>query len=500
MTPEQITPAQATALPRSYGPLVSLLCLATFLLVAIVAWRVFDAMPHLEDEHAYLYQAKIFAQGQVTAAARNADAFPVPFVLDIEGKRFGKYSPGYPLLLASGALVGQPWLVNALAAALCVLGVYLLGRDLFDDDSGALAAALGALSPMFLLLSGMLLSHTATSAALVLFAWAFVRARRDSGPSGYRFALLGGALAGLAQISRPWTAVGVGLPFALLALWELLRLRRVRLYAAMALAFALVALVAPLYNTLTAGSPSANLYRLWWEYDRVGFGPGVGRSPAGHRLPTALGNARDDLALLQEVLLGWRPVAGLPLAYAPLAAGLALAPHSRREWALLAIAGSLVVAYLAYWVPGGALLGPRYYAEAMPFLWLLAARGLLKIARVPWGSRALRLALPLLIGWGALFTTPTWLGERRALYATTRDDARVIAAAGLDDALVFVRSDTWTEYARLSWLNTPDLDGDVVFALNRGAARNRLLRAQFPGRAVYFYDLRARPTLVEYAP
>jgi len=73
----------------------------------------------------------------------DVDSFFVPFVINTAaGKRFGKYPPGYPLLLALGAAVGQPWLINALAAALGVLGTYLLGWASNPNTEWAVAAAL----------------------------------------------------------------------------------------------------------------------------------------------------------------------------------------------------------------------------------------------------------------------------------------------------------------------------------------------------------------------
>jgi hypothetical protein len=162
-------------MPRPNAKIL-ILCIAVFTLAGMIAWGVFEAMPHLEDEHATLFQAQVFASGRVTVAApRHAESFFIPFVINsADGKRFGKYPPGYPLLLALGVALGQPWLVNGLAAALGIFGVYLLGRDLFDRDTGLLAAALGAISPMFVLLSGTLLSHATSIAALT---WEVAAAR-----------------------------------------------------------------------------------------------------------------------------------------------------------------------------------------------------------------------------------------------------------------------------------------------------------------------------------
>jgi hypothetical protein len=474
------------------------LCLAALILASAVAWGVFEAMPHIEDEHAYLFQARVFASGRIAADTPRPEpnAFFIPFVLDRDGRRFAKYTPGYPLALALGVLVGCPWLVNALAAAGCAGGVYLLGRDLFDRDTGLLAAGLGVVSPMFVILSGTLLSHTATLAAITLFAWAYLRARRPDEPRRIGFALLAGLLLGWAILARPWTALAIAVPFALLALSDLVRGRAALPYGAMLLSCALVAALLPLYNWALTGSPTTNTYTLWWPYDAVGFGPGFGRS--GHTLAQGLATAKLDLAELGLVLLGWPVIAGLPLAALPMLYGLLGAPRSWREWGLAAPVVTLVAAYLAYWAYGRGLYGPRYYSEGLAFLWLLAARGLVKLGALRWGRRGIKLALPVLLVWSIVFVTNPKFNEGRGRYDVTRRDTRIIAAANLHHALVLVRGDEWTDYANLSWLNSPGLDGNVVFAKDRGSASNAAVMGAYPDRAVYWYDRDAVPPLIPY--
>ena len=70
---------------------------------------VFERLPHLEDEFAYLFQAKLFAGGQAWVKRDEpVKVFWQPFVLQPETspdgtlRRFGKYTPGWPLLLAPG--------------------------------------------------------------------------------------------------------------------------------------------------------------------------------------------------------------------------------------------------------------------------------------------------------------------------------------------------------------------------------------------------------------
>ena len=469
---------------------IVVLCAAVFVVAAAVAWGVFDAMPHLEDEHANLFQAKVFARGRVTNPAPPVPAaFNVPFVLSYNGHQFAKYPPGYPLLLAFGVLLGQPWLVNAAAAAIAILGVYLLGRDLFDRGTGLLAATLGSVSPMLMLLSGTLLSTPASLAAFTLFAWAFIRARRPGEPRRSAFAWAAGALGGLGLAIRPWTALGVGLPFLVYALVDLLRRRRPALpiYSRMAIAFLAVGSLWPLYNLLAAGSALNNPYTQVWAYDRPGFGPDVGYG--GYDWSKAMLNLRISVDQFDESLSGWPALGQVPILWVVIALGVLLPPRKVVDPLLLIPPVLLVAAHLFYWAPSIGLYSPRYYAEAMPWLWLLAARGLLKLSVWPPARVLVKVGLPVCLAWSVIWVTMPRLLGGRGVYDITRKDARRIASAGIHHAVVFVHSEQWTEYANLSWLNAADLAaGDNIFVTDLGQETNRLVLGSFPGWAVRFYD------------
>jgi hypothetical protein len=484
---------------------VWLLSMAAGVLATALAWGMLGAMPHLEDEHANLFQAKVFAGGRVTADEPpvRPNAFFVPFIIHANGRVFGKYPPGYPLLLALGALIDQPWIINALAAALSVWGVYLLGRDLFDHYVGLLAAALGAVSPLALMLSGTLLAHTTTLTALVFFAWAFVRARRADERRRSRFAVWAGLTIGWAVITRPWTAAAIGAGFVLIALTDLFTQPRrvVRVYALMAGAALIIISIWPLYNWLATGSPLTNTYTLWWPYDRVGFGPGYGRLDDGHTWDWAVLNFKYDFSDLGVMLLGWPVVLGVPLVWLAVALGLLWPDRTRRDWALLVPPALLIIAQLAYWARGGSLYGPRYYAEGLPFLWIIVARGLIKVSATPRHAvqlrRVVQAALPLLLAYNIVFTIEPRLLEGIAQYSGARRRLDQVAAARLDHALVFVRATIWSDYADLAWQNAPNVaDSRVLFALDYGPAGNQALVQAFPQRQVYYYDRSQRLPLV----
>ncbi len=88
------------------------LALLFSLLAVAAAWfvaaRVFENIAHLEDEIAYAWQAELIAGGQVTTPSPpHAQSFLVPFVVDYQGQRFGKYPLGWPATLALGVLFGR---------------------------------------------------------------------------------------------------------------------------------------------------------------------------------------------------------------------------------------------------------------------------------------------------------------------------------------------------------------------------------------------------------
>lgn len=478
---------------------------------------IFESIPHTEDEVAFLFQAMTLARGHLVAPAPPVpEAFWIPFVIVREGMWFGKYPPGYPVVLALGVLLHAPWLVNPLAFGLAVVLLALLGRTLYDAPTTLLAALLLATSPFALIQAGSFLSHVACLAWTLLFMLSFATTLKKP---RVRSAVPGALALALLILSRPLTAVGVVLPFAL---WSALRFWRHPDWRSSALVFANGGIWGSLallqYNRLTTGNPLTFGYELWWPFDRVGFGPSVGPGDDGHTLANGILNTRVNLEFLERVLFGWpgpleRAVLLLSLSVAVLA--LALRPFTAQRfqnrgsdpfvWDLVLAAqvASLVAVHLAYWTPSH-MYGPRYYFEALGSLCLLAARGLQhlwsgwhvlwRLARpttaLPTWSRAVAVVLLLaLIGWGIGRSGVPWWRSFYGWYDVRPEPARTVANAGLTHAIVFVPAQAWTDYAPFFIRNSPWLDSPVLYAWDRGAADNERVLAAFPDRAAYRVDL-----------
>ncbi|HEX2185918.1 MAG TPA: glycosyltransferase family 39 protein, partial [Chloroflexota bacterium] len=520
------------------------LCLIALLAAAWVATAVFDRVPHVEDELAYLFQARTIASGRLLAdAPAQPEFFDAPFLLIRDGKWFGKYTPGYPMVLALGARVGQPWLVNPVFGALSVGLVYLAGRRLYGAPTGLLAAALMTISPFFLLQSGSWMSHVVCLFWALLFLLLFEMASRGSEVA----ALFAGMALGILFLSRPLTAVAIAVPYTLWAGIDILRSpRRLPPYLPVLMGFLPFGASLPAYNYLTTGDPLRSAYELYWPFDKVGFGPGAGPD-GGHTLAIGWLTTRQNLELLANYLFGWP--GRLSLAPAALAAALAVlrlvwralrergidtpgqsnarltdpvtprsppasgspvrAPRFPEAWDLLhiGVAASLVAAYVAYW-HGLPMYGPRYYFEALGALVLLSARGLLQVAAlsaallgraVPalprprvWVTAAMLAVVAGLTAHSFTHFAPQEFRRHVRWYTIDGSGVRLVRAAKLQNAVVFVTrvkqpEYAWLDYAPFFSQNVPSLDSDVVYAIDLGDDHNRTLMARYPGRAFYRY-------------
>ena len=127
-----------SALPKSWPVRPALLVVGLALFAAAVSaflgQRVFGGVPHVADGVSYAFQGKIFAAGRLWLEPPLVpDAFKSQNILLGATRWCGIYPPGFPLLLAAGWLVGAPFLVNPVLLGLAVVGVFRLGRALFDE-------------------------------------------------------------------------------------------------------------------------------------------------------------------------------------------------------------------------------------------------------------------------------------------------------------------------------------------------------------------------------
>ena len=338
---------------------------------------VFERVPHVNDEIAYLFQARLYQSGRLYAPSPCArEFFDFPHIIN-NGKWYSIYPPGYPLLLVPGLLVHAPWLLNPVLAALAIVLIFLLGKEIYGREVGRLAALLAAVSPWFLLMSSTLMSHTSSLFFNTLFLLLLFRFLRRPSPG---LGLAAGASWGIAFLIRPLNALFFSLVFLVYFALRLLR-RPADGARRKAIALPVAALVSIgillLYNELTTGSPfqMGYLERYGPSYSVV-----FGRAATMDSDFTPLAGAiqmTENLRALNSDLFGW-PLSSF-LAMLPLLWLTRLNPGDRkRDLLLLSGIGCLVVAFSFFW---GAFvfIGARMLFDALPLFLLLSARGIVEI-------------------------------------------------------------------------------------------------------------------------
>ncbi|HLH73769.1 MAG TPA: glycosyltransferase family 39 protein, partial [Chloroflexota bacterium] len=467
-----------------------------------VADVVLQRMPHVQDSVAYLFQAKTYAIGRLwVPTPPHPEFFTHEFIVMYHGRWFGKYPPGWPILLALGVLAGVPWIVSPICGALTLFVVYRIGREIYHPWLGVLAALLGLLSPFWLFLSGSMMSHASGFLFSMLFIWGFWRTTRCHGAVWP--GLLTGLVLGMGFLIRPFTVLMVALPFGIYATVEVARkpdlgLRRYVPIVVGALPFVIVFGV---YNAYFTGNPFYPTQQLWWPFDQVGFGPDHG--PFGFYPVDAFPNVSRNLQELLEHAFGWPTFLTLSLAMLPFVSGRA----RTWDWLLAASFACLVLGYACWWADG-IMYGPRFYYEGFGSLLILTARGVQEAfsltehgARlVAKGSQTMRLPLArtgILVGLAALiaFNFLYYFPGQWELYHgynyVNHSKLDAVQAAGIHHAVVFADVGpwyAWWEYGMVFSANDPLLQGDVIFARDLGIEKDHELEADYPGRSFYRLD------------
>lgn len=487
------------------------------------AWGSLRQEPILQDEAAYLLQARLFAAGHWTDSLPPVpEFFEEPHVLVVPALA-SKYHPGHSLLMAPGIRLRAPGLVPVVLLGLTAALIFVLARDVAPTYMGpwpALAAYVLWLS----LLGGdawprpSYMSEISTSALWLAGWWALLR-WRDRGT--FRYAILLGVCIAWGTITRPLTMLAYAIPTGIITLILVARTRRWRQLAVACACGAAVLGILPLWSLRTTGdwrtSPRALYTAQYMPWDVVGFGyqatPPLRPLPAeiaclqvsfgeAHRLhrPEVLPGqlAARGWGLLEDTFAGWRR--GLILLAA---VGLLWAPIEL--WLAVGSCAALLVCYLAY---------PHhptytiYYMEAQSTLVVLAAFGVCggaaliggRLNRNDFGGwqenrrwavswcvlGSLVLAVPMTIA-----TLQLTRGDHNVADMPRREFLRLVRALPERQTVVFVRYPPGEGCGNLLIENSPPVARARQWIVyDRGPENERLLRVA-PGRVPYVFDTRS---------
>lgn len=467
--------------------------------LALLAFTAWMAIVPLEgtakggDEAAHLFQARIFAQGRLSAPAPPVPQperfFPSRHLIIHNGKWFCQYTPTHSVFMAPFVRLNASYLLGPVQGVLSLLGIFLLIRFWTDERKARLASVLLLLSPFFLFMTS---THMAHNSNLMLVTWSLYLLSRFWRDDRYILGVASGFLLGLAATTKPYPIVIWGL--FLTAVLAGSGRRGFKALSAMALGC-----LPPLAGFLATnlhytGDPLKTPYQISRAGRLLGFGPDKAWYPVygdfDHTLWRALKNGVRQVASGATTLFGW-PL----LSLVPLAASLPLLRRNRRLLYLFLPLPGMFLLLLPHAWPA-VIYGPRHYTTFLPVVLLLSVLGLGNLRRAAqrrWGSRGSGFMLLTVAGLFAI-TILLYIPEE-----ITRKSGPWLAIDGIPlrlaqreaepPAVIFMEASEHGYPHIFSGINhtSPFLEGDYIFCAHQTPGEDREFMELFPDRGFYLY-------------
>jgi hypothetical protein len=427
--------------------------------------------PNISDEYVYQLMAQMFAEGRLWVPSPQLPEFFQYLHTFNDGRFYGKYSPGWPAALAVGYTLGIPWLVNGFITSAALFLLHRMATRHFSPEAANLGLITTVANPFIVFLGATYYSHPACLLFLTIFLGAYLDSREGAGK--YHLGALMALGAGLAFLTRPYTALVTVAPLVIVRLGQNLRARRLKalsgVHAVGGSVFAVFLGIFLLYNLAMTGDPLLQPFAKYDPNDR----PRLDYS-AEQWAQTLTNNLFYRLIELNS----WVPLSlFFILMYLYF-------PDTRRQpagKALLLFLASLFGGYVLYMFHGLILHGPHYVYESVATLILLSGAVLARLPR----------ATPLMLGVVLALNVVSFASSTRYHSRFVEDSKlpyRMIEQAGITDAVIFLRTGTGTmsfrhEYTR----NGIHFDGRVLYALDLGP-RNAELMALHPNKRAYLWD------------
>ncbi|HJU73291.1 MAG TPA: phospholipid carrier-dependent glycosyltransferase [Gemmatimonadaceae bacterium] len=510
-------PVTATDLPEPTARHVVMVVVLAAGIASVAHGLATPRWPLISDEAVYVLQSEWYFKPNYSwqVPREIADFFVMrKFGYHADAQHFyGMYPPGWPFVLAVFDRVGLRWWTPILMAAGSVALTFYVGSRAHSRKAGIIAATLLAIQQWFVIDHGGYMSDGFATFTTVAGAASLLAAEAADRPAPrVLWGVVAGVALGMGVAARPLSGIVLGIT---VVLWIVLR-RRMPLHALSATAAGVLLggmLPAALllhYNMATNGEPLRLAYQAihGHGYD-LGFGTrgflAYNANLERVHVPIVY-TPREAVAHLFSRFADFA-YAGFGIALLLPLVAVARAHRIPLRWRLIAPFFLMPFVYFFYWYSG-----VRYYTSLLPFLLIGCAVLVLDLWR-----RDARLALGMLACAvvGSFYfalprrTSPGGLDSPWTRSAYFRDPGRMgtldsLAALGarVGPLLVFARQqdnpfDNLLD--RLQLLNADGLDSRVLVARDLGA-RNRELRARYPGRKVYIVEDRGRDSVSRIVP
>ncbi len=465
---------------RSMWPLGSLIVIA-----GLLSWwssrSIFPAYSWNRDEPVYLWQAETLRAGMFSSPDGGFEEFFRPWLSVHDNSRvFSQYTLGWPLVLVVGHFIFGSYVGGLIiGAALAVAGVYALALALLRDRATALiAGAMMAASPIIIVQGGLYLGYLFTLGLGTCFGAALITGVRQS--SRPRL-VLAAMLLGAVFLTRPFDAlvwaVAIGGPVVFAHRKSLRRLAPP--LATFAIGAIPIVVLTLAYNQRMTHAALRFPVTMKDPLDTFGFGqrrimPAF--SEVDYNVVAAVkGSLKNGFYLL---LFAFGGIVSLPVAV--------LALWRRRADAMIPTLVALLIAfpvgYFGFWGTNVSSLtsrisGPIYFVPMYAPLCILMA---VLVLEVFGRTRVVGIALAVVIAAaGVPFGINRILINHRI--SASQEPWEIAAKQAQElkhDSLIFMAdSGPYLMFYNPYSANTPNLDGRVVWAVDRAGENVRLIDA-----------------------
>lgn len=474
----------------------SFLFIASAVLFAFTAWfAIFplEGTAKGPDEAAQLFQAKIFAAGELSAPVPSVSGperfFPSRHLIMEDGKWFCQYTPTHSLFLVPFVLFDLNFLLGPLEGVMSLIGMFMLIRLWTSDRLAKLTVILLLLSPFFLIMTS---THMAHNSNLMFVTWSLYFLSVYWKNSRYVCTLASGFLLGLAMTTKPYPIIVWGIFITVLMVLK--GKKGFKALTGLALGSILPVAVFLALNGYYTGDMFKTPYQISRGGRLVGFGTDVTWFPVygdyDHTLWRGIKLGIRQIAAGATTLFGW-PL----LSLVPLTASIGMMRKDRRIlWLSMPLPAMFILLLPHSW--SAVIYGPRHYFTFMPVILFLSLLGLIFIfraAKARWGEQGRNFAfltLAGLFGITILLYLPEEIRAKSGPWLLIDGKPGELAEEAVDPpAVVFMEASDHGYPNIFSGmnLNSPFLDNEIIFCAHQTADEDCELIDAFPGRNYYLY-------------
>lgn len=437
---------------------------AGFIFSALIAIFVFDSIPHVIDASHFLWTARIFLETGTfhIPSSELYEYYQNTFNMDVNGRYFSLFLPGFSIFLAPFELLGISHLFTPMCNGIAVLLLGKIAEKQFDEKVSLFAMIFGVFSSFYLLMGASYMTHTFNLVLTLLPIYLILYKNKPV------WLLTAGFSASILLFIRPQNAVFL---YVSLVIFMLLKNKKIKDLVLLTIPFGFTGLLLMYHNYFYTGHPllfAQDIYfsiREPYEHcHRLGLGKGCPNTEGDYLPAEGLTMKYAFWVAFTRITLMNFNLSGHPLIFVFVILSFIFAFRKNFEISLFFII--LFTGYYFFYLPGN-LFGPRYLTETASLLFIPAGFAFFKIFDSKYKVvKALTITIPLTI---LIFLSTTIMPIiieqfSEDFWGTDRAMERALERENIKNSIVFIPEEYASVFLNLMDKPPYDRHGNLILA------------------------------------